>query len=99
MSALPYPANPEACAGKSADTAAVGDLFTVQATGFLRTKEGPLTTQINAIRWLSLWHGNRDVAKFEAAGVVALNVERSGLSLIGIERAAGDPVDFFVVDG
>ena len=48
---------------------------------------------------LSHWYGNGDVAKFEAAGVVALDVERSGLAFVGIERTAGDTVNFFVVDG
>jgi hypothetical protein len=52
-----------------------------------------------SVKRLSLRYGNGDVAKFEAASVVALDVERSGLAFVGIERTAGDTVNFFVVDG
>ena len=48
---------------------------------------------------LSLWYRNGDVAKGEATSVVALDVERSGLIFVGIERTARDTVNFFVIDG
>src|ERR1035438_10457091 len=40
-----------------------------------------------------------DVAVLHAAGVIALQVERAGLALVGIERAARGAGDFLVVDG
>jgi hypothetical protein len=43
------------------------------------------------------WDGNRDVAEFQAPGVVALNVEGAGLAFVGIQRT-GDAFDFLVVN-
>src|ERR1700733_2231919 len=42
---------------------------------------------------------NGDVAVLHAAGVIALDVEYSGLRFHGIERAAGGATDFLNVDG
>src|SRR5260221_551230 len=46
-----------------------------------------------------LGDGDGDVAEFQAAGVIALDVEGAGVAFIRIERAAGDALDFFAVDG
>src|ERR1700677_2518815 len=44
-------------------------------------------------------HGNGDVPVLHPAGVVALDVQRAGLPLVAVDRAAGDAGDFLVVDG
>jgi AbrB family looped-hinge helix DNA binding protein len=83
-------------------TQGVDHLDEKPAIGQLDGEPGnPAADNADRQRWirLSLWHGNGDVAKFEAAGVVALDVKGSGLPFVGIERTAGDPVNFFVVDG
>jgi len=46
---------------------------------------------------LPLRDGYPDVAELQAAGVVALDVERAGRAFIGVERASGDAVDLSVI--
>src|SRR3984957_21032870 len=83
-------------------TKGVDHLDEKPAIGQLDGEPGnPTADNADRQRWirLSLWEGNGDVAKFEATGVVALDVKGSGLAFVGIERTAGDTVNFFVVDG
>ncbi len=48
---------------------------------------------------LRLRHGDSDVAEFEAAGVVALDVEGAGFGFVGVEGSTGDAFDLLLVNG
>src|SRR5271163_2630349 len=47
----------------------------------------------------SLWRRNRDVAELQAASVVALDIERTGLAFVGVERSARNALDFLMIHG
>src|SRR6266851_4291639 len=48
--------------------------------------------------WSTLRQRYCDVPVFHAAGVIALDVQRAGLALATVERAASDSRDFLIVD-
>lgn len=50
-------------------------------------------------RCLILRYRDSNIAEFETTGVVALNIERSGLAFVGIQRPASDSFNFLVVYG
>jgi hypothetical protein len=47
---------------------------------------------------LCFWHCNGDVAELQTAGMIALDIERSGLAFICIQCAAGDALNFLGVN-
>ncbi len=46
----------------------------------------------------ALRYGNADVAEFQDAGVVTLDVERPRLAFVGIQRAAGNALDLLLIN-
>src|SRR5579862_3285052 len=59
----------------------------------------PLTMAVGFIARSLLRQRNGDVPELEAAGVIALDVERPRLAFVGVERPPGDALDYLVVDG